>query len=70
MNNFEEITITLHPDEAAVLVDSLSWSLQATERAIDARPDDPKPRAKWEALDSIFAQVQEVKRDRWYGKTA
>lgn len=63
------ITIELTPEDAAYLLDSLNWSLQATERAIESRPDDARPRQKWESLDGIVAQLQEVKRDRWYGVT-
>jgi DNA-binding MarR family transcriptional regulator len=68
--DFQEITLTLTTVQARALADSIDWSMQATERSIEERGRSKERTAKWEALDDILAQLQEVKRDRWFGTRA
>lgn len=59
-----DITITITPEQGVFLLESLDWSLQATEKSLQRR-DTPEVRTKWQALDDIVAQMQECKR-AWY----
>lgn len=59
-----DITITITPEQGVFLLESLDWSLQATEKSLQRR-DTPETRTKWQALDDIMAQMQELKRS-WY----
>lgn len=66
----ENITITLNPEQARALLESIQWSKNAVEQAIERRPDDTRQRAKWGALDDVSAQLEEAKRDLWFGEAA
>ena len=66
----DEATITFTAEQASLLMESLQWSLQATERSMRSNPTNRRLAERWECFDDILAQLQEVKRDRMYGKEA
>jgi hypothetical protein len=66
-NKPEEITITIDREQGIYLMESLTWSLGATERSQQRNPNDKALSNKYEALDDIMAQLQAVKRELWYG---
>lgn len=62
------IILKVTVEGARALAESLDWSMQATERSIAKQGLTPRLSEKWEALDDLLAQLQTVKRDRWYGR--
>lgn len=64
-----ELTLVLDDDSATVLFDSLTWSMNATERSMMTNTS-PKLRDKWATLDDLLAQLQVAKREALLGVDA
>jgi hypothetical protein len=62
------ITITFDREAGVVLLESLSWSAQATERTLQGNPNNERAHDKWDVIEELIAQIQDAKRG-WYGTT-
>lgn len=69
-NNNDTITLELDKDAARALLKCVGRQLQTLEGEMDRFGTGKRfesARHEWQALDDVLAQLQEVKRDRWYG---
>lgn len=63
-----DITLTIDPEAGNVLLESLNWSLQATERTLQNNPNNLKAHDKWDIVSDLLEQIQTAKQG-WYGAT-
>ena len=61
------LTLELTADQTGVLIESLTWSLNATERTL-INSSTPAKLEKWGHLDDIMAQLQVAKRELLLGE--
>lgn len=62
-----DLTLTISPTIGVYLLESIDWSITATENALIRNPNNTRNRQKWEALNDLAGQIQEAKAE-WFGE--